>query len=54
MLNISRPLGGRSELSFCYKPFTKALICSINVCDLPEKYESLRATYDGNEILHLS
>ena len=54
MLNISRLLGGRSELLSCYSPFRKALIYRINVCDLPEMYESLRVTYDGNEILYLS
>jgi hypothetical protein len=54
MLNISRPLGGRSELYLLFiliHAIQNAIICCrINVCDLPEMYDSLRVTYEGNEI----
>lgn len=51
MLNISRPLGGRSELLSLISLLHTgkgALLCRIHVCDLPEMYESLRTTYEGN------
>jgi hypothetical protein len=52
MLNICQLLGGRSESSLLIllHAIQKAHICRINVCDLPEMYESLRVTYEGNRI----
>jgi hypothetical protein len=52
MLKTSLPLGGRSkQFSFMYlHTIQKTLLDRINVCDLPEMYDSLKVTYEGNDI----
>ena len=48
MLDISQPLGGRSEYMLPSAVRLVRDLCRINVCDIPEMYESLRTTYKGN------
>ena len=48
MLGTSQPLGGRSEHMFPSAARLVRELRRINVCDIPEMYESLRAAYEGN------